>query len=143
MAKTNKRVVPTLAVCEEASDMLKAAGFELVAVSRHSEARYFRWPGKPGLLRVATHAGRKMCGLEHVLASATFPPYLGTKVDKPDHTIINPDKVKTVVAVAIGLYFLSTRDTSKPTWRGPNPLNDDPRSRKPATGVTASRSRTR
>jgi hypothetical protein len=122
-AKGNKRVIATLAACDEAATLLKSAGFVLANVSLRSEASYYRWPGRDGLIRVATHGSDgAMVGLGHVLAKITFPPYRFT--GKPDHIIINPDKVRTVVAIAIGLYFLNLRDTSKSNYDGPNPKND-------------------
>jgi hypothetical protein len=123
VSKSGKRIVATLEVCNEAAELLKSAGFVLTTTSMRSEATYYKWPGHPGVIRIATHKfSGGMIGLDHVLACLTFPPY--KFADKPDHIIINPDKVRTMVAMAIGYYFLNPKDTSKSTYDGPNPKND-------------------
>lgn len=124
-AKNGKRIVATLTVCNEAADMLKSAGFVFACASMRSEATYYRWPGRPGVIRVATHKfNGSMVGLDHVLACLTFSPL--RLDDKPDHIIISPEKVRTTVAMAIGYYFLNPRDTSKSKYQGSNPKNDRP-----------------
>ena len=44
-----------LEACTYAGDLLKLVGFELRYVSMKSEACYYGWPGRHGLIRVAAH----------------------------------------------------------------------------------------
>ena len=117
-SKPAKRSISTLAVCNEAADLLKSAGFELACTSMRSEACYYKWPGRPGVIRIASHKfSGGMVGLDHVLACLTFPPYKFAK--EPDHIIVSRDKVRTMVAIAIGRFFLNPRDLSNPNYHGP------------------------
>ena len=56
-----------------AGDRLKASGFQVVTVSLKSEAVYFRFPGRHGVVRVACHPwhGEKI-GMNRVVATLTF-----------------------------------------------------------------------
>lgn len=84
--------------------MLKGAGFEFHCSSRSTEACYYRWPGKRSLLRVARHRKDKTPqGLNHVAGRITFN---GTILTGPEEMRISDDKVRAVVALGIGEYFL-------------------------------------
>jgi hypothetical protein len=99
------RISP-LAACDQAAGFLRKAGFALVWVSMKSEATYFQWPGRHGVLRVATHrkGSRNTWSKDGpTLVSCTFPEGNAGK----DGLITMSDiYIEHVVANAIGLYLL-------------------------------------
>lgn len=92
-------------IIESAVEMLKRAGFEFVCASRVSEAAYYRFPGRVGLLRVAAHGGskKKTQHGEDVVARLTF----GEKRND-GFTGIHPEKVEFKTARMIGVYMMKT-----------------------------------
>jgi hypothetical protein len=64
-----KRIIYTLEACTEASALLRKAGFQLVCASMQSEATYYRFPGRNGVIRVSTHTGGRPIGLDRVNVS--------------------------------------------------------------------------
>ena len=93
--------------CDEACEMLKAAGFELREQSRITEARYLGFPGRPHLLRVATHKQKHPpIGLSTVAAKITFAT--GGVIDHPNMVKLNQEKLEGIVATAIGYYMLKS-----------------------------------
>ncbi len=116
--KQPKRIIGTLQACDEAASLLKRAGFEVADVSMRSEALYFRFPGRPGVLRVASHQGGEgMVGLDRVLARLTFSPYKLCK--EPDTLVLTEDKLHGLVCAAIGRYMVLSNGQIKPTYDGP------------------------
>lgn len=55
MPKIQKIPITPLNACRQAEVFVRAAGFEHVIDSTKSEATYWRFPGRFGVLRVATH----------------------------------------------------------------------------------------
>lgn len=94
----------TLALCQEAGEMLKRAGFVHHQTSMKTEAVYYKWPGRQEKIRVAEHA-RKTSGSNrnNIVAKITFR---GTHMDPPGMMNISDEKFEKVVAMAIGQYFL-------------------------------------
>jgi len=100
-----KRQRPTLELCKDAADLLKAIGFELANVSMDSEACYYRWPGRTELLRIAAH-GSKGAPIGIGWPVVSLLTFRGTHKDKPDHMALADEKFDQMVAQAIGWYFL-------------------------------------
>lgn len=102
--------VHILEILEQCADLIKVAGFELQHVSRHSEARYFNWPGRRPVLRLATHRRKKPPeGLPPIVARLT----IGSRhCDPYEHVTIDRDKIPGMVASVIGRYML----VSAPGW---------------------------
>lgn len=125
MAKAHepRRIITTLEACATATTLLRKAGFEVAYVSMRSEAVYFRFPGRPGVLRVADHAGGKgMPGLDRVLAKLTFLPHRLRK--EPDTLAIGDTSMHNLVCAAIGRYMIASNDVVTSTYHGPNAKND-------------------
>lgn len=90
-------------LCEMASERLQQAGFELTYVSMKSEARYFSWPGRKDLLRVAAHSrDNKTLGVGRTVAKLTFPP----SSPIPGFLRITETKAESMIAFAVGQYFM-------------------------------------
>lgn len=107
--RTHKPDQRTDDLCHRAADMLKRAGFEFHCASMKTEACYYCWPGKKSLLRVAAHSKKERPpGLSHVAAKVTFN---GTCLSEPGFMRVADHKVETMVALAIGRYFLKARET--------------------------------
>lgn len=107
----NSVPVPILEVLEACAGMIRAAGFHLEHVSSVSEARYFVWPGRRPMLRLATHSRKRPPqGLPPIVSKLT----IGNRHDDPyDHVTIDPQKIPGMVAAAIGRYMMA----SAPGWR--------------------------
>lgn len=97
----------TLDLCRRAGDMLKRAGFVHFQTSMKTEAVYYRWPDRHHLIRVAAHGGRAPRGSmrDNVVAKVTFR---GTHCAPPGMMNISDEKVRVMVAHAIGVYFLKS-----------------------------------
>lgn len=98
----------TLELCNRAGEMLKGVGFVHYQTSMKTEAAYYRWPDRPHLIRVATHSvkgSRSKIGLGKVVAAITFR---GNHADPPGMMNISEEKIETIVAGAIGRYFLKS-----------------------------------
>lgn len=102
-----------LEMCAEASGMLRAAGFVLANASRSSEACYYAFPGRVGLLRVAAHGSSGPVhrdSRQPVAARLTFSPNIRPR---------SPEGMEKLVALVIGKFFLRTGRPSgcEPTVR--------------------------
>ena len=106
-----RNIYDTLELCDLASARLKEAGFVLAYSSDRSEACYYRWPGRPEVLRVAAHRFRKGWGTRggagdaRVAAVLTFNHH---QVDAPGRMKIAEEKIESMIASAIGRYFLAS-----------------------------------
>lgn len=95
-------------LCEAAVEIVISAGFELRYTSRKTEARYYGFPGRYGMLRIAAHAKWKgENGLPPIVARVTVPSDLmlenGAKMP--------PAKLECLVAEAMGRYLIKTAST--------------------------------
>lgn len=93
-------------MADRAAEMLKTAGFELRYVSMKSEACYYSWPGRDEVIRIATHRQNgppRIVNNYKMVAKLTFS---GTNLIRRGDTAVREDKLRTMVAVAIGTYFL-------------------------------------
>ena len=95
------------ALCAAAAEMLKKAGFELRHTSRRSEACYYALPGRDDLIRVAAHKWGGVSGLSRVSAKITF----SQGDSRPGHMKMHPDKVRNMVAQAIGFYMMKSKES--------------------------------
>jgi hypothetical protein len=90
-----------LELCDNASSLLRAAGFQLFHTSLKSEACYYELPGRPGLMRVATHkskrATHRLSG-RPVCARITFSPNMRPR---------SADGFRRMVALAVGQFMLA------------------------------------
>ena len=98
---------PTLELCTQAAEILKAIGFIHRCTSLKSEACYYAWPGYNTLLRVAAHGGKDNKAAQRfgkVVARLTFNGGAG---GTPPHVMLIADcKFEGMVAQAVGLYFV-------------------------------------
>ena len=102
--------------CNRAAATLKEIGFVLTDVSDKTEATYFKYPGRYGVLRVAAHRQRRQTiGLDRIVAKLTFH---GNRFAGADILVCNPDKIDTMIALAIGQYFLRSTKPLPSLWRG-------------------------
>ena len=99
------RVAP-LAACEQAERFVLGAGFTLVHKSNFSEARYYTFPGRYGVLRIATHRkGKKNEAMPNgpTWASITFHEGRAS----PDGFIrMTGQEVEFSTATAIGIFIM-------------------------------------
>lgn len=91
-----------LLLCARAVDLLKSVGFEKALVSMKSEAVYLRYPGRHGLLRVATHKYSGRIGTDSAVACLTFR---GPPKDR-DSMRCGGQTFDTMVWTAVGQYML-------------------------------------
>lgn len=100
----DKELISTTDVFEQASSLLKLAGFELRNVSMRTEACYFALPCRTELLRVALHKRKRpFPGLTSVVAKLTLT---GRGCEPAGFIWMRQDKIETLVANAIGRYML-------------------------------------
>lgn len=98
-----------LAMVDYAVARLKRAGFELAYASMKSEACYYRFPGRDGVIRVAAHrygGAADYAVTLPVFACLTFGRQMRPRSDAA---------LETVVALAVGRYFLAGESTA--SWR--------------------------
>ena len=98
--------IDELEVCDYAAQLLMEAGFELCRTSSTSEARYYRFPGRHGVIRVAAHRGgrkSRMLGDPPVLERITF---CGDVHADPGKIRVRLDAVFNRTAAAIGRYLM-------------------------------------
>ena len=106
-----RNIYDTLELCDLASARLKEAGFVLAYSSDSSEACYYRWPDRPEVLRVAAHRFKKGKGYKRddgaarVASVLTFNHHLS---DAPGKMKIAEEKIESMIASAIGRYFLAS-----------------------------------
>lgn len=102
------RVVP-LEACAMAATMVKQAGFSLVWTSMKSEATYYAFSGRHGVLRIATHSkgGKNEWSKDGpTLVSITFPDG-GRHRDGMLH--LTTLYVENAAANAVGLFLIRAK----------------------------------
>lgn len=113
-----KRNVRPEVACAEAEELVLRAGFLFERASSQSEARYFRFPGRVGVLRIATHSKggwRNASGFASgpVFASVTF----SRKATQTNNGFLAVSKiyVEWQTATAIGIYMMrsTTQEDSR------------------------------
>lgn len=94
--------------CDYAAELLCRAGFSEAHASKKSEARYYRFSGRRGLLRLAAHASkvREIDG-EPILARLTFL-YANPREESRQCLSMTRDLMEAQTATAIGRFFLAT-----------------------------------
>lgn len=107
--------------CAYANDLLKRIGFERAYVSMKSEATYFKWPGRHGVLRVATHPSKKgAIGLDNVVAKLTFR---GNGFDAPETLRCSDGKIDSMIWIAVGQYMVNSTKERPKRYTGPRPTD--------------------
>lgn len=109
----NSVSTPISEVLEQSAALLRKAGFECRCVSMKSEARYFGFPGRHGVIRLAAHPEKaRLLGQTGgpVITKITID---GRHVDHPQHITIAPEKIHSLTASAIGRYLISTSTPDK------------------------------
>lgn len=103
--------------CAYAIDLLKRIGFEKAYVSMKSEAVYFKFPGRHGVLRVATHPTKRgAIGLDNIVAKLTFR---GNSYDDPEMMRCSDEKVDSMIWLAIGQYMVNSAVERPRQYTGP------------------------
>ena len=99
-----------LILMEHAARRLKESGFVLEYVSMKSEACYYRFPGRDGVLRMAAHR------YSGAMDKAVESPVTACMTFGPDTAMFSTVKMESLLASAIGRYFLGNgRSTAR--WR--------------------------
>lgn len=91
------------AACAEAAKYVETAGFQLQHRSLKSEAVYYSFPGRRGVLRIATHGkgGKNEWAKDGpTLVSITFPVNLTGRPTYP------PLYIENAAANAVGLFLI-------------------------------------
>jgi hypothetical protein len=106
----------TLDLCAEAGALLRSIGFELVQTSMKSEATYWRFPSRHGVLRVGAHAYKGgTIGLSIVVATITFR---GGR--RARHMLTcSPKQIETMLWLAIGQYMVRSATPQPSNYDGP------------------------
>lgn len=112
----NKKHFDTLDLCTHAADVLKKAGFEVAYVSRRSEAVYFKFPERHGLLRVSAHkhSGSRI-GQEKVITTLTFT---GNHHTGKDTLVCSEGAIETRITCAIGRYMIKSMEPQISLYKG-------------------------
>lgn len=106
----------TLELVDRANRMLRDAGFERASVSLKSEATYWRWPDRQGVLRVSSHKfSGGLAGLNRVVARLTFRGGYGHR----HRVCMSDERFEDMVAMAIGRYLLKSAGVVLSTYDGP------------------------
>lgn len=97
-----------LELCTLAGERLKKMGFSVANVSMRSEAVYYRFPGRAGLLRVSAHRvhmGHGTIGHSNTIAQITFA--VGRKAYRRGerHFIRTAGAIDHMIWLAVGQYF--------------------------------------
>jgi hypothetical protein len=94
--------------CRRAGEILIRAGFQLRHRSLKSEARYYGWPGRNGLLRVAAHAGKaEVIDGQLIIAKLTFT-YENPKAAEKRSLLLTKDQLEAQTAAAIGRFLIAS-----------------------------------
>jgi len=94
--------------CRRSGEILLQAGFVLRHASLKSEARYYGWPGRNGLLRVAAHAGKaEVIDGQLIIAKLTFV-YPSPKAAEKKDLLLTKDQLEAQTAAAIGRFFIAS-----------------------------------
>lgn len=103
--------------CAKAIEVLKEVGFERAAVALRTESTYWRWPGRKAVLRVSVHqTKRPTIGLDPIAAKLTFRGncHAGAGI-----LACSPEKIDTMIRLAIGQYMVNSAKEQRPTYNGP------------------------
>ena len=109
----NIELFDTLELCNRAGELLKRVGFIHHQTSMKTEAVYYRWPDRPHLIRVAEHGrqrARTRTSHGWVVAAVTFR---GRHTDRAGTISMGENKVESIIALAIGQYFLRSTEEVK------------------------------
>jgi hypothetical protein len=94
--------------CRAAGALLLRAGFECRHRSLKSEACYYAWPGRTGLLRVAAHASRTdAIDGAPIIARLTFT-YASPGSRQRQVLDLTPDQLEAATAAAIGRFMIAS-----------------------------------
>src|SRR5271165_498281 len=94
--------------CKRAGEILLVAGFQLRHRSLKSEACYYGWPGRNGLLRVAAHAGKaEVIDGQLIVAKLTFT-YASPKAALAKSLLLTKDQIEAQTAAAIGRFLIAS-----------------------------------
>jgi hypothetical protein len=102
-----------LELCAEAGERLKSMGFEVACCSMKSEAVYYRFPGRFGVLRVGMHkykGGR--AGMDEVVATITFR---GGKQDRT-RLICSEQRFQEMIWTVVGQYMDRSAKARPTRW---------------------------
>lgn len=109
-----KILITPLNACIQATNYVMAAGLEHVVDSMKSEATYWRFPGRWGVLRIATHkkgGGRNGYGNGPTISSITFHDAAAA----PDGFLrLMPNAIEWTVAQSVGLYMIRAGHIASP-----------------------------
>ena len=94
--------------CRRAGEILLSAGFVCRHISLKSEARYYGFPDRKGLLRVAAHAARgEVVEGELVIAKLTFT-YGSPREEREKNLVLTKDQIEALTASAIGRFLIAS-----------------------------------
>lgn len=97
--------------CAQAEGFLLKAGFAFARASRLSEARYFKFPGRHAVLRVATH---KKCARNPLMAdgpTVSSITFSAKAAGASGLLKVSSGYVEWTTATAIGIYMLRSAPT--------------------------------
>jgi hypothetical protein len=107
--REGKIAISPMDACARAEAFVIAAGFELAHQSTMSEARYFRFPGRHGLIRIATH--RKGGRHPHMPEGPTLASINFNEVDINGMCHLTAHTFEWSTATAIGLFMIRSGST--------------------------------
>jgi hypothetical protein len=94
--------------CRHAGEILLRAGFQLRHRSLKSEACYYVWPDRRGLLRIAAHAGRgEVIDGQPIIAKLTFG-YASPRDAQKQSLVLTMDQLEAQTAAAIGRFMIAS-----------------------------------
>jgi hypothetical protein len=94
--------------CRRAGEIVMAAGFQLRHRSLKSEACYYGFPGRQGLLRIAAHAGKaEIIDGQLIIAKLTFT-YASPKAAQQQSLLLTRDQLEAQTASAIGRFIIAS-----------------------------------
>ena len=98
--------------CRRAGEIVLAAGFQLRHRSLKSEACYYAFPGRQGLLRIAAHAAKgDLVEGQRILSRLTFT-YESAKAAEKRSLLLTKDQLEAQTAAAIGRFLIASGVTS-------------------------------
>jgi len=103
-------------LCAYAIAAIKRAGFQRRSVSSRTEATYWFFPGRDGVLRISAHKHSKRdYGLDKIISKITFR---GNCLAGADILVTAIEKVDNTICMAIGQYMIEApAATSDPETR--------------------------
>jgi hypothetical protein len=97
-----------LDACRWAGEIVTRAGFALRHASLKSEARYYTFRGRAGLLRIAAHAGKaQVIEGEPIVARLTFA-YASPREESRKSLSLTMDMLEAQTAAAIGRFMIAS-----------------------------------